>query len=436
MSISTFSGIETALSGLEAAQASIDTTGNNIANANTPDYAEETVNLVESPEQSIPTNSEAGSSAQLGTGVSVTSISSAQDEFLNVAYRTQNAQTSNANTLSTQLQQVQTAVNEPSSDGIQEQLSNFWSAWSDLANTSSGSAYSAALSNVISKGQALASTMNSVSQQMTTVQTQAAAQYSQLTGTDGQVANDASQLATLNQQIANETQSGTTPNALLDQRNAVLDDLSGLANVSVTNNSDGTDTVTFGDASSPLVDGTTVNWPQTLTSAAGGQLGALQTLASTTSGPITSMLSSLNGVASQVISSVNALQPSSPFFSGTDASNIAVSATTSTIQTSSSATSGTDLATSIAGLAGGTADQNYAAFVGQVGSAVSGAQSTDTTAQSVLTAIGNQRDSVTGVSLDEEMSNLITYQNAYQASARMMNTMNTVIQSLLSSVSG
>jgi flagellar hook-associated protein 1 FlgK len=132
-----------------------------------------------------------------------------------------------------------------------------------------------------------------------------------------------------------------------------------------------------------------------------------------------------------VISSVNALQPSSPFFSGTSASTIAVSATASTIQTSSSSTSGADLAQSVANLSGGSADQSYAAFVAQIGNGVQAAQSTQSTAQSLLTAISNQRQSVSGVSLDEEMTNLIQYQQAYQASARVMNTINTVLNSLI-----
>ena len=176
-----------------------------------------------------------------------------------------------------------------------------------------------------------------------------------------------------------------------------------------------------------------MTWPQTLTTAAGGQLGALLNLSSPT-GPIGQYVSSLDSVASQVISSVNALQPSSPFFSGTSASTIAVSATASSIQTSSSSTSGADLAQSIANLKGGAADQSYAAFVAQVGSGVSSAETTQTTAQAVLTAVSNQRQSVSGVSLDEEMTNLINYQQSYEASARVMNAIDSALNTLITTV--
>ena len=48
-----------------------------------------------------------------------------------------------------------------------------------------------------------------------------------------------------------------------------------------------------------------------------------------------------------------------------------------------------------------------------------------------MTAIGNQRQSISGVSLDEEMTNLIQYQQSYQASARVMSTINDTFTSLL-----
>jgi flagellar hook-associated protein 1 len=429
MTIPSFTGYQTALSGLEAAQAAIDTTGENISNANTPGYSRQVVNTSAAGSLQIPEVSQQGASADLGTGVDVTSISRIRNQFLDIQYRAQNSATSNANTTSTELQQAQTALNEPSSDGLSSQLDSFYSAWSTLASDPT----QASETSVINAGQTLAQTFNSVQSQLSTVQSQAAQQYATLTGSNGQVEQDATQLATLNGEITQATQAGQSPNSLLDQRDNVLDDLSSLAQISVTNQSDGSVTVGFGDASTPLVSGTTVTWPQTLTSAAGGELGALQTLSSST-GPIGQYMSSLDSVASQVISSVNALQPSSPFFSGTSASTIAVSATASSIQASSSSTSGNDLATSIAALSGGAASQSYAAFVAQVGDGVQSAESTQSTAQSVLTAVSNQRQSVSGVSLDEEMTNLINYQQAYEASARVMNAIDGALNTLMTTV--
>jgi flagellar hook-associated protein 1 len=430
MTIPAFTGLQTALSGLQAAQAAIDTTSENIANANTAGYTRQRVNLAENGSLTIPALTQQGGGTQLGTGVSLADISRIRDQFLDVQYRAQNTATSNANTNASQLAQVQTAIDEPSSDGLQTVMSKFWGAWTALGQAPTNPAAQQA---VIDAGQTLASTFNAVSAQMQTVQSQAGQQYATLTGANGQVAQDASQIATLNAQITQATQAGQSPNTLLDQRDKLVDDLSSLAQVSVSTGSNGAVTINFGDASTPLVSGTTVTWPQALTSAAGGQLGALLNLSSST-GPIGSMMSSLDNVAGNVISAVNALQPSSPFFSGTSASTIAVSATASTIQTSSSSTSGADLAQAIGNLAGGPADQSYAAFVAQVGDSVRAATSTQATQQAVLTAVSNQRQSVSGVSLDEEMTNLIQYQQAYQASARVMNAINSTLDTLINSV--
>ncbi len=51
--------------------------------------------------------------------------------------------------------------------------------------------------------------------------------------------------------------------------------------------------------------------------------------------------------------------------------------------------------------------------------------------QATLTAIGNQRQSVSGVSLDEEMTNLISFQRGYQASARTLTAMDEMLEQLI-----
>ncbi len=80
---------------------------------------------------------------------------------------------------------------------------------------------------------------------------------------------------------------------------------------------------------------------------------------------------------------------------------------------------------------GGAVDQSYAAFISGVGSDVQSNQATQTTTQAVLDSIDNQRKSVSGVSLDEEMTNLIAFQRAYQASARVMTTLDSMLDTLI-----
>jgi len=437
MAIPSFTGLQTALRGLTAAQAAIDTTSHNIANANTPGYSRQEAVLTTSPTMTLPSLSVGGGDGiQLGTGVDVSQISRIRDQFLDIQYRAQNSNTSNAQTQTAILNQVQTALDEPSSNGLSTQLQKFWSSWNDLSNSTSGTSAPAARQSVIDAGTTVAQSLNALDQQLATVQSQAAQQYQTLTASpNGVVANDANQIAHLNAQISQMQAAGMSPNDLLDQRDQLLDSLSGMANISVTDQGNGMVQVNFGDAATPLVSGTTVNWPQTLTSAAGGQLGSLLGLSDTTSGQIQAYRNQLDAISNQLISSVNSLQPSSPFFSGNSAATIAVTATPNSIQTSSTSDpTGNDLAIQISQLAGGTADQSYASFVAKVGNDTAAAQSTHSTGNSLLQAIDGQRQSVSGVSLDEEMTNLITFQRAYQASARVMNAIDTTLDTLINQV--
>ena len=448
MTISSFMGLETALRGLQAAQEAIDTTGHNIANANTPGYSRQRANMTESPSLTIAANSNVdGAGVQLGTGVDVTTITRVRNQFLDVQYRAQNSSQNQAQTQSTILDQIQTALAEPSGNGLSKSMSEFWKSWSDLSNDPTSQAAKQA---VINNGQTLAQTFNTIDAQLATVQSQVGQQFSQLIGSSGQVQSDATQIAQLNKSIASAQAAGQSPNDLLDQRDHLLDDLSSLANVSSSTDSAGMVTVKFGDAATPLVAGTTVNMPTAtdLTSAAGGQIGALLGLYNQAAGGTgtiqTSYRGALDGIATQVINAVNsAYQAGDPtvpnFFTWNPAStpaatiqvNPAVTALTVRAGSNPANPLGHDVATAISNLRGQGPDQSYAGFVAQVGSDVQSAKNTQQTAQSLVNAIGNQRQSVSGVSLDEEMANLVAYQRAYQASARIMNTVDSMLDTLI-----
>jgi flagellar hook-associated protein 1 len=431
MTISSFMGLQTALRGLLAQQAAIDTTGHNIANANTPGYSRQTADLTESTPLTIPAFSNVtGGGVQVGTGVDVDTISRIRNTFLDVQYRSQNTSYNDASTRAGVLDQVQTGLAEPSDHGISSQLSAFWSAWSDVANAPQSTSARSAL---IDTATTLTKSFNQFDQQLSTIQSQAAQQYTDLTGSSGQVQSDASEIATLNQSISSAMAAGQNPNDLLDKRDALIDDLSSLAKVSVSDPSgNGMVQIMFGDAATPLVNGIAPPaWPQTMTSAAGGELGALLSV-SGSGGEIATYRSNLDSVVNQLVTSVNNLHTSTPFFSGTTAATVSVAATASTVQTSSTSNAGAnDVALAIAALRGGAADQGYASFVSSVGADVQSMQNTEQISQSVLSAIGDQRQSVSGVSLDEEMTNLVEFQRGYQASARMMTTIDSMLDTLI-----
>ncbi len=428
---SSFFGLQTSLRGLLAQQQAIDITGHNIANANTVGYSRQEAELEPTPAYVIPANSvDNGSGAQLGSGVDVASIQRIRDQFLDLQYRAQQMNLGDATARTDSLDQAQTAFDEPSDNGIQAQLSRFWDAWSAAANAPEDAGARAAL---VTGAQTLTSTFRAVSDQLTTVAQQAQDQYDAITGPSGDVGNMASQLAGLNRAIGDAVVQGQQPNDLLDQRDALLDRLSQLGQVSVTDMGDSRLRVDFGGVT--LVDPSTptgYNWPQTLT-APGGQLGALLDLASPT-GPALTYRSQLDAVASSLVTSVNALHTSTPFFdpAGTTAATIDVVATTATVQTGSTGAAGAnDVAQAIAGLRGGTTDQLYQALVAQVGTQTQAAETAQSTAQSLSDAVDSRRQSVAGVSLDEEMMNLMRFQRGYQASARTMTTMDDMLDTLV-----
>jgi flagellar hook-associated protein 1 FlgK len=427
MTIPSLQGLQTALSGLIAEQQAIDIAGHNIANANTEGYSRESVVMGTNPPIDIAAlSSVTGKGAQLGTGVSVETYTRIRNAYLDAQYRTQNSALSGASTQSEVLQQAQAAFNEPSSSGIASQLSEFWSAWNALANSPTDKA---AQQGVVEAGEHVAAALHEVGAELETIASQVNQQYGALAGPSGEVKSYASQLAELNGQIRQSEEAGQQPNAMLDRRDLLLDKLSSLANVTVTKQPNGTDTVTFGDASKPLVEGTTVNWPQALTSSAGGKLGALLSLTGP-SGALTNYLGSLNTVAATLAGSVNALHTSTPFFSGNTAATLAVAVTASQVQAGSGEGSN-NVAQAIAGLRGGEAQQGYATLVEQVGSGVKHAGQEQVNAQTTLTAISNQRQSVSGVSMDEEMTNLMSFQRGYQACARTLTTMDEMLETLI-----
>jgi flagellar hook-associated protein 1 FlgK len=431
--ISTFFGLQTSLRGLIAQQQAIDVTGHNIANANTPGYSRQEAVLEPTQPFNVPANSAlTGAGAQLGSGVDVASIRRIRDQFLDLQYRAQNMSLGDTSTRADSLDQVELAFGEPSDNGLNAQLAKFWSAWSDVANAPENAGARTAL---VTNAQTLTSTFKTISDQLTTVAQQAQTQYNGITGPSGDVAAAAKELAGLNTSIKDAVFRGQQPNDLEDRRDQLLDQLSGLAQTSVTDLGDGSLKVDFGGVT--LVDPSAAGgytWPQTLSATPGGKLGALADLASPTGQPL-SYLSQLDGVAADLVAKVNALHTATPFFSttGTTAATIGVVATAATVQAGSTgATGANDVAQAIAALRGGSTDQAYGALVAQVGTQVQANARAQTTAQSLVSAVDDRRQSVAGVSLDEEMTNLMRFQRGYQASARAMTTMDDMLDTLIS----
>jgi flagellar hook-associated protein 1 FlgK len=440
MSIPAFSGLNTALRGVQAHQAALDVTSHNIANVDTDGYSRQQVVFGAAPSLKIGAGAKQdGTGAQLGQGVDVLNYRRLRSDFLDLQYRAQNMAASQSEVTSQRLTTVQSLLGTNTANDLGKQLDNFWTAWSTLASNPTSQA---AKDAVVGAGQNLAGRFNSLDSDLATSSQQATDAISDMLSDDGPIKPIATELAQLNDRINRAVQSGTEPNDLLDRRDHLLDQLSQYGQVSVTAdptlNPDGTKTnpgmiqVSFGGAATPLVSQSTVAMPTTATLSAtpGGQLGGLQDVVAKVNGYRTT----LSAMASSLISGVNGLA-TNPIFSGTGANDIAVVATGTTVTatTAGGAAGDNSVAIAIAALRGGAVDTAYAGLVRQIGGDVANANAANATATSVLASIDGQRQSVSGVSMDEEMTNLIKFQRGYQAAARALTTMDDILNTLINS---
>jgi len=434
MAVSTFGGLQTALRGLLAQQRSLDVTSHNVANASTPGFSRQEAVLSASAALKIPAGAvQSGAGAQLGTGVDVLAYRRLRDQFLDVQYRGQAMRLGGLAAQVRGMETVEVAFSEPGENGIANQLQEFWSGWESLANAPENPAARQAL---VEKARGLTTSIAALDSQLATAGEEAAAEYASIAGAGGEVGQIAGEIAKLNETIRSSLSSGAAPNDLYDRRDLLLDQLSEMAQVTVTDPGDGTVEVGFGDAAAPLVEGTTVTWPQTLTEP-GGKLGALLKL-SEPGGTVASYRAALDSFAKELADSVNAIHTSGggpPFFSyvaGAAASTLTVAVGAAEVETSAEApVGGNDIALAIGALRGSAAEQMYSSLVSRVGTDMSEARRGEENAQSLVLAVQERRESTSGVSLDEEMTNMVRFQRAYQASARAMTSFDEALDVLI-----
>jgi flagellar hook-associated protein 1 FlgK len=433
MPISSFYGLQTSLRGLLAQQRALDTTGHNIANSATVGYSRQEAIMAAAPALKVGAGIQSGAGAHIGSGVEIQDYRRVRDQFLDLQFRAQSMRLGHQSTRSEQLQRAELALAEPGDNGIAKQLEHFWNAWSDVANTPNDPA---ARESLIELSRTLTSAFATVDSQLALVSEQSAAEYQSITAPGGEVDSIANEIAALNSTIKNFVSAGESPNDLMDRRDVLLDRLSRYGQVSTIDAGSGSLQVMFGDASEPLVDDTSTNWPQTLT-APGGKLGALREI-SGPGGAIDSYRAQLNGIARTLADSVNAVHSDAgggDFFSytaGNESATLTVVPSSEQVRTSSSTAPGAnDAALAMAALRGGDADKAYRGFVSRVGVDVRETMRLEANARALHDSVDDRRQSVSGVALDEEMTNLVRFQRAYQASSRAMTTMDEMLDVLI-----
>ena len=252
MGISTFFGLNVGMTALDAASQAESVISNNIANSNTPGYVQESAVMQEvAPYPPLPSTNAPIIGGQMGQGAEVQQVQRLTNAFLNKQDRLNQGTSNMYDTLAQNLTQIEQIINEPSSQSLQNALDNFFGSWQTLSTSPSSIP---ARQAVISEGQTLGQTFQTVTTQLEDMQ-------SNLAGTVQnqlqELNNYAQQVAQLNQQIVNidsMNNSGQSlvesPNQLEDQRGLLLDKMSQLANISYTQNSDGSISVSIGSGTS------------------------------------------------------------------------------------------------------------------------------------------------------------------------------------------
>ncbi|WP_426561224.1 flagellar hook-associated protein FlgK [Angustibacter sp. McL0619] len=456
---STFSGLSTALNALMSQRAALTVTGQNIANANTVGYSRQRAELsaiVSSAKTGMTSGTAIGTN---GGGVTVSSIRRLADAFVDARQRDAHSTSSYATAQSGALDTLEGILGEPSDNGLSAQLSDFWGAWQGLANTPDSVPARQAL---LSKAAAIVTTITHGRASIDGAFTDTRSQLDAL-ATD--VNSTSQSIADLNDQIRSLTAGGNTPNELIDQRDQLSLHLSELVGGRSFANDDGTVSISVNGVS--VVTGTHA---ATLSVSGGGTIDTLASnplqlawsngsTASFDSGQVAGTIdaltstfvdaaSSYDQIANVLATSVNAIHatgqdldavPTGDFFAGTTAKTLALAVTdprkvgAAALAADGKPSLDASVADAMAALATSRTgpDVQWSSFVAATGVTTAQAHSN----VSVRTAISSQSDanraSTSGVSLDEEMSNMLMFQRAYEGAGRMMTAIDEMLDTLI-----
>jgi flagellar hook-associated protein 1 FlgK len=465
--------LEIGSKGLAAQKTAIEVTGENISNVNTPGYSRQTVILESTPGGVDPRY-------PIGSGVKVAAIQRAHDAFLQAQIQTETSSNGKLTVLQDSLAKVEPLFNETVTSGLGASLQEFFNAWQDLSVNPQGTAERQA---VLSKAQSVIDDFHRVNQSLND-QVQQANQS--LTGLTDNITSKLKQIAGLNVQIQGLEAGGGSANQLRDSRDRLLQELSQKVGISYREQSDGTLTVTLGSNSvgPSLVNGATSSIltvdttnpnssiilkrnssdPGTDVTAlisGDGKSGELGGTLQVRDKVLPGFIGKLDELGYNVASDVNTLHVTGTGLTGATGVNFFAPPANSSgysglinlniTSTSDIAAAGTP--------SGGTGDNRnalalaalknkaitvsgsqttlpglYSSLVGAVGIAVQNSQQGVMQSSTMLKQLDSLRESSVGVSLDEELMKLMSFQKAYEGAAKLITTGQQMIDTVLNMV--
>jgi flagellar hook-associated protein 1 FlgK len=452
---------------LTVQQKGIYVTGNNIANVNTPGYSRQRLNM----SSDVPLNTGIG---PVGSGVTANEIERVYDRFLGVQINNETQSLGQWEAYKDSVERVEMVFDESGGYGLNQVMSEFWNSWQDLTNNPSGSVERTVL---VAKSEMLTATLSQNYEDLQQIQRDI---DSNIEGAVDKINRLSENMVDLNQKIIQTELGGHTANEYRDQRDLVLKELSELIDIDSFEDANGGVTVSVGKGQ-VLVEGTHTYKLATQPDASGHRditwidssgnsviisddisKGKLKGWLDARDVDISDSLNKLDTLAYDLMEAVN-LQHRLGFgldnINGRDFFTIeaTAAATAAGIQVNSliagdinliAAARGADKpgdsrnAIDIANLQeaqtmnGGTVTFGayYESMVTDSGLAVQQATSYYDHQSQMVLQVENYRESISGVSIDEETVNLIKYQNAYQAAAKLINTADEMMETILNMI--
>lgn len=462
-----FSTLNSSVMALTAHSRAIEITGKNLANVNNPAYARQRVVYGDRGTVQTPQGAQS-------LGLQALSIQQMRDTLLDAQLMREIGLNESARVQLTAYERAQAALGQTidgttaldatgtaAAGGLAAALDDFFNAFQDLASRPTDTGAKQAL---LQKAAILSDLFQQTDGRLAQVQTDLSAQVT--SGTD-EINRLLVNIADLNAQIGRfEINQPSSAVDLRDQRQAKLEELAKLMPVEVHDLGNGGLQVFGRDANGAevlLVDNATVTGPVTFDGAAlsGGNpavvlapvSGLLQGALAARDGAVQDLRGALDQFAAQMVAAVNsAYNPGATtgndFFaaSGVAAGSIRLEngLTTATLRTGAGGASGDNtLALAVAGLASrsfatangdlidGTLGNFYGSAVSRLGQAVATAESRARDQENIEGLIRSQRDAVSGVSLDEEMADLVRFQRAFQASSRVFSIVDELLDTVV-----
>ncbi len=457
-----FSMFEIGRRALRAGQVGVEVASQNIANVNTPGYTRQTVQL----SAAVPSNGLLNTGFHFGTGVNVDGIKGNRDQFIAARLQTETAVNGRLTAERDALAPVEAAFHEGDKGGINAALKGFFGAFRDLEANPTATAIRA---SVVEKGNTLASAFHATRSRLSEIRQQADQDVRAAVNTVNELAG---KVAQLNTQIRLADDNSGNSSGLVDQRTVAIQQIAEITGARSTTNADGTVTLTLGDGQALVyadqaarltaedtppdglatvkIDGQPtvisegkVRGLQNAIAGIGGQIQTLDDLAASLAGRVNAAHAAGSDLNGNVGSAFFATPVSGPVTAENFEVAAAIKANPRRVVAAATGAGGGDGSvarniaellsdtTSVVGTTTGSYTNIFASLVSSAGAAVKAADDELVTQSAILAQTQAQRDSVSGVSLDEEAINLLQYQKAYEAAARFLRVADEMTQTIL-----